>query len=163
MFSRAHHNQKGFFLIEVIVSVAIIGVVIIYVLGSIYDTVEVAALSLERTQAAFLLEENAEVLKIKRASLNGWTAIQSVTGGATYGLSWNGSDWDLVSGAQTIGMFSRGFVCTDASRDAQDDIVSSGGTVDTDTKVCTVSVSWQGGGAARVESLSFYITNTTLW
>ncbi len=163
MFSKNNHNAKGFFLIEVIVSVAIIGVVIIYVLGSIYDTVEVAQRSLERTQAAFLLEEGAEILKIKRATTNGWTQINTVTGGTTYGFSWNGSDWTLVSGAQTVGMFSRGFTCIDAARDAQDDIVLSGGTTDVDTKKCTVTVSWQGGSTSRQEALSYYITNTTLW
>lgn len=153
-------NIKGFFLIEVLVSVFVVTIVLIFVLASVFDTVSVTKRSLERTQAAFLLEEGAEILRFSR-SLD-WTNISSLTNGQVYGLSWSGSAWQIVANAQSEGNFSRFFTCDAVSRGIDDTIVSTGGVIDDNTRICTFTVVWDTSSGNREENLSFYLTNTTL-
>lgn len=154
-------NTKGFFLVEVLVSVFVVTTVIIFVLGSVYDTVGVTKRSLERTQAAFLLEENAEVLRFLRSS--SWATISGLVEGTVYGIVWNGTVWSIATGAQTEEIYTRSFVCESVSRDAvTDTIVTTGGVDDPGTKLCTITVSWQTPSGSRNETLSLYLTNITL-
>lgn len=148
-------------MIEVLVSVFVVTVIIIFVLGSVYDTVSVTKRSLERTQAAFLLEESAEVLRYMRST--SWTNISNLTTGMTYGIVWDGTSWSIAPGAQIEGNFSRSFVCNTVARDATTDaIVTTGGVNDEGTRRCDISVSWAVPTGTRQETLSLYITNTTL-
>ena len=153
-----HSTSSGFFLIEVVVAASIIATVLILLLASIQDSVEASQRSLERTQASYLLEEGAEAVKTIRDS--GWTSISGVTNGTTYYLSWNGTTWSLTTTLQTTDIFTRTIVFSAVSRDTNDDIMTSGGTVaDTGTEKVTVNVSWLSQSGTKSESLELYIAN----
>ena len=84
---RGVKKQQGFFLIEVIVAASVIAVVLVLLLGAIQNSIEVSERALERTQAAYLLEEGAEVLKAIRDN-----------------------DWDTIAGLTTIPIIQHGMV-----------------------------------------------------
>lgn len=150
-------TQKGFFLIEVVVATALTATIIIFLLGLVQDTVKISQASLERTQASYLLEEGEEAVKTIRD--DAWTNISSIGNGVTQYLSWNGSKWAFSSTDSPIDNFSRSIVLEAVSRDANDDIVTSGGTVDTRTRKVTVTVSWSTSSGTKTESLVFYIAD----
>lgn len=151
------HDTRGFFLIEVVVAASVIAVILLLLLSSIQRSVDVSARSLERTEASYLLEEGAEAVKAIRDT--SWSTISGLTVGTTYYLSWSGSAWSLTTTPSTIDNYTRTVVFTNVSRDSNDDIVTSGGTVDTGTKKVTVTVSWSPATGARSEALNMYISN----
>jgi Tfp pilus assembly protein PilV len=134
-------KNKGFFLIEVIIASAMIAGVIIVLLSTIQNSVEVSQRSLERTQASYLLEEGAEAVKSIRD--DSWSSITTLTNGVT---------------PQTVGNFTRSFVLGAVYRDGNDDIASSG-TLDTGTRMVTETVSWSTPNGTKSETLSFYIAD----
>jgi type II secretory pathway pseudopilin PulG len=149
-------GARGFFLIEVIVATAIIATVLILLVGAIQDSVEVSKRALERTQAAYLLEEGVEAVKSVRDTA--WSTIAGLTSGTTYYLSWTGSAWALTTTPSTIDVFTRTIVCATVYRDANDDIATSG-TADTGTRSCTVTVAWSAPSGTQSQNLTFYISD----
>lgn len=154
---RSTKSQKGFFLVEVVVAASVITVVLMLLIGSIQNSVEVSQRSLERTQAGYLLEEGAEAIKALRDSA--WTNVADLTAGTQYYLTWSGSAWTTTTTPQMINQFTRSFVVAPVSRDSDADIVSSGGTVDTGTRLVTFTVSWTTPTGAKSETLSLYVSD----
>lgn len=150
-------NNKGFFLIEVVVAAAVIATVLILLLGSVQNSVEASQRSLERTQASYLLEEGAEAVKSIRDGA--WTTISALTNGTTYYLSWSGSAWSLTTTASAVDGFTRTVVFAAVNRNSNDDIVTSGGTLDSGTRKVTITTSWTAASTAKSESMSLYITD----
>ncbi len=153
---RVRTSRAGFFLIEVIVSSSIIAVVLILLIGSIQDTVEVSKRALERTQASFLLEEGAEATKTIRDAA--WANVTALTPGTPYYLSFNGSVWSFTTTPNSIGQFTRTVTVSSVYRDATDDIGASG-TLDTGTVLVNTTVSWEASSGTQTKSLDFYIAN----
>jgi type II secretory pathway pseudopilin PulG len=69
------------------------------------------------------------------------------------------SGWQLVSGEEIIDQFTRKIVLQAVQRDASGDIVSSGGTVDPNTKKVIVIVTWPEQGINKELRLTTYLTN----
>jgi len=151
-------TTNGFFLVEVLVATAVIGTVLVVLIGAVSNSVAISRLALERTQASYLLEEGAEAMKSIRD--NAWTSITGLTMGTTYYLSWSGSIWTTTTTASKIGNFTRTVVCQNVSRDSNNDIVTSGGTNDTGTKKCTITVTWPSYNGTITETLAEYITDS---
>lgn len=148
-------NKQGFMLIEVVVATAIIIVSVLVAMSVTQKSVYVSRQALHTSQASFLLEEGAEVVRILRDS--NWTNISSLTAGTNYYPTYS-SSWSLSTISSNVGSFTRTVTLTSVSRDATTgDIVSSGGVDDVGTKLITVNVSWLEGGVTLNKSLSFYI------
>lgn len=156
-------RQSGFFLVEVVVASALIGGVLILLLSLIQDTVEVSQRSLERTQASYLLEEGVEGVKTIRdqntIDTDKWPSIGGLLNDTTYYLAWNGTIWSLSTTPSKVDAFTRTITFNAVSRNASDDIVTSGGTVDTRTRKVTVLVTWNAPSGVQTESIAFYITD----
>lgn len=150
-------KQSGFFLIEVLIATALAGGILVSLVGLVQNTVTISKKTLERTQSGYLLEEGAEAVKTIRDA--GWGNISALVDGTTYYLTWNGSDWRTTTVPNTIDNFTRTVVFSSVSRDASDDIVTSGGSVDSRTRKATVSVSWTSQSGQQTESLVFYIAD----
>lgn len=150
------HRQQGFFLFEVVVASAVIATVLIFLVGSIQSSVDVSKRSLEKTQAAYLLEEGVEAVKAIRD--NDFDTITALTAGTPYYLHYAAGAWTLTATAESVDAFTRTVVFSAVSRDASDDIASVG-TDDPGTKKGTVTVTWAAPSGAKSESLVFYISN----
>lgn len=71
----------------------------------------------------------------------------------------NPPKWQLISGQESSGIFSRQVIFSSVSRDDNDNIVTSGGTIDPETKKAAVTVSWQERGRSHQVVLTTYFTN----
>lgn len=67
--------------------------------------------------------------------------------------------WQLLEGEEQIENFTRSVSFSSVSRDGNSDIVTSGGTVDPNTKKVMATVSWLDRGETREVALLMYITN----
>lgn len=95
----------------------------------------------ERYQkASFLAEEAIELVRsVKDAN---WISISNLTMGSDYHLVIIESVWSLQPGSETFAEFTRKVVFSSVNRDSSDNIVTSGGTNDSNTKKVTATVSW---------------------
>ncbi len=150
----------GFGLIEAVVGTALITMFLFGIaeVGKIASRV-IDGASL-RLQAAFILEEGVEAVKGRRDS--GWAAnIALLTLDSDYWLAFSAGQWTLALTPQPFidQRFDRRVRISAARRNSSDDIVDSGGTIDSDTKKITVSVAWSDRGATTTAAISTYITN----
>lgn len=150
-------RDMGFTLIEAVISVAVVSVVLMSVAGISTFLSKASFENTAKIQAAFLAEEGLEVMRILRD--DDWTTnIASQSAGVPFFLIFNSGSWQKTTEVFLIdGVFERSVVLTDVYRDGSFDIVSSGGTLDPNTKKFTVSVSWFSGGATTTRSLSTYL------
>ncbi len=149
-------TSKGFGLVEIVVTAAVLGTTFIVLFGSIQHSVRVAQLSLEQVQAAFLLEEGAEAIRSIRDE--SWTTLSDASIGTSYYLSWSGTAWTLTTTPNIIDRYTRTIVFSTVERDGNFDITESG-SVDDGTLKVSVTVTWESQSGAKTETVDFYITN----
>lgn len=154
------NTTNGFFLIEVLVAASVITVVLMFLLGSIQDSVDASKRSLERTQASFLLEEGAEAVKAIRD--DSWsTNIKSLQDDTAYYLAWSGSAWSLTTSLDASYVedsFTRTVVFSPVYRDSQDEVATSG-TLDDGSRKVQITVSWPTNKETKSEGLEFLIAD----
>ncbi len=164
------HNQKGFGLLEIILVVAI-GMLVF--------------LSIEEYMDYSLRAVNGEANKTEalyyaKSSLEEARAVRDEKNGSDYGYGWNQisppgtilgnqynfqsdgntpAKWLIKSGTKTIGKYTIWIVIAPVARDANDNIVAVGGTVDGNTLKITSSVTWPESGGTKQISLSEYLTD----
>jgi len=180
------NKQKGFMIVEVLVASAIIAMSVLAASNVAQKSINVSRQSFHSAQAAFLLEEGAEIVRVGRDS--SWAYISSLTSGTEYypmycrlgdvysdskcivyavdtsvWILWpmdNSSPFFLTNQSKNVGQFFRKIVISDVYRDSvTQDIVSSGGVLDSGTKFITVTVSWDQGGKMINKTLSFYLAD----
>ena len=127
-------------IVEVLVAASIITISILVAMAVAQKSIYVSRKAFHTTQATFLLEEGAENARIERD--NSWSNVIT------------------LNTSEQIGIFSRTVVSSNVNRDnSTKDIVSSGGTLDSGTKLVTVTVSWVEGGVTVNKTLQFYISD----
>jgi Tfp pilus assembly protein PilV len=151
--------KNGFGMIEVVIGSSIISLVMFSMASVVNISAKLSSENSNNNKAVFLIEEGVEAVKIMRDS--SWQKISSLTPGTNYYLNFNGTTWATTTTNTFVdGVFERKFVLSSINRDAtSQDIVTSGGSVDTETKKLTVSVSWRFRNATTTKSVSTYITN----
>ena len=142
-------------IVEVLVAVSIITVSILAAMMVAQKSIYVSRQAFHTTQAAFLLEEGAEAVRILRD--NAWNNISSLNPGTNYYPTFSGDTWILSSTANTVGIFTRTVTIANVNRDNTTKDISSAGTNDPGTKLMTVTVSWLEGGTPVMKTLQFYI------
>lgn len=170
MRERRTFNNKGVSIVELMVVVLIIGVALGALLTFGTFSLRTASL-LERTaQASLLVQDAMEAVKNYRDNTE-WDENDPADEYDGLGLVATASPlhlalsedvpprWRLLSGAETLGIFTRQVVVEPVERDAQDDIVESGGALDPATRKVTVTVSWEERGAPRELEAITYVTN----
>ena len=149
-------KNGGFMMIEALVAASIITASILAATAVAYKSVYISRQAFRISQASFLLEEGAEAVRIARD--NAWSNISSLMVGTNYYPTFLHGTWVLSTTANTVDIFTRKVVLTNVNRDDNTkDIVDSGGTLDNDAKLVTVTVSWIEGGTTVVKTLQFYI------
>ncbi len=153
------NTRRGSILIEGVVAAGLALTVIMGAIASFSYLYRLAINNTASTQAAFLEEEGLEAARILRD--NGWAAnIASQTSGAKVYLHFNGTTWVATSTNIYIDRtFERTIIFADVYRDGNKVIVSSGGTIDPQTKKVTASVAWSARGVTTTRSLSTYLAN----
>src|SRR3989338_6795717 len=145
----------GFMMVEVIVVISIITASTIASMAVAQKSIYVSRQAVHTTEAAFLLEEGAEALRILRD--NNWTNISVLIAGTNYYPTFTGGTWTLSSTLSTVGIFTRKVLIPRVKRDDVTKDISVSGTDDPKTKLVTVTVSWSEGSAALSKTLPFYI------
>ncbi len=152
------HRGQGFMMVEVLVATSIIAISILAAMAVAQKSVSVSFEASHISEAGFLLEEGAEAVRIVRD--NAWTNISGLTAGTIYYPTFSGGTWTLSTTSNTVGIFTRKVVIANVNRDnTTKDIVTSGGTVDSGTKLVTVTASWIEGGTTITKTLKFYLIN----
>ena len=151
--------RKGFGIVEAIIASAIISVVLVAIISAYQNLSRLSLQNTENIQAAFLLEEGGEIVRIMRD--NNWSNISSLTNGTTYYATWNGTTWVSTTTPNEIDVFTRTFVFSNATRDMNFNLSQTEGTEDPNSRLVTVSVSWDNyGNGTTTKSLQTYIFNT---
>lgn len=153
---KSFRAASGFGIIEILVAVAVISI-------ALFSIQQVSFLYLKQNienkkflKASYLAEEALEAARSVRDQ--GWTAnIAPLTSGAQYYPVISSNKWTLsATNPGTIeNIYTRQVKIENASRDTNDNIVTSGGTNDPNTKKATATVLWNG----KSITLTTYITN----
>ncbi len=151
--------HRGSVLVEAVVAAGITLMILMGAITAFSFLYRRAINNMAYIQAAFLGEEGLEAARILRDS--GWnTNIASQTPGVGVYLYFDGATWKATSTKTFIDQtFERVVVFDNVYRDSNQNIVSSGGTLDTDIKKVTASVSWSTRGATTTRVLSMYLAN----
>lgn len=146
-------SQKGFSLVEILVSIGVIGIVVVAAVGSLIVSSETVHIGRSKTKGVNYMMEYIETLKnLKR---NDWDALEN----GRYIVSVVGNDLTLtttVSG-ETVNGYTRYLDIEDAYRDDDGNLVDTPGTSDPSTKKITVTVSWAGVSPGSMNE-SFYMS-----
>jgi len=115
-------NQKGFSLVEVILSSAIFALLVTALVGAYLYGQEATMLAGNRARANMLAEEGLEAVRSIRDP--DYTNLAD----GTYGLTTTSNQWNLSGASDVTGIFTRQIVVS---------------TVDTKRKSVTANVTWQ--------------------
>lgn len=149
--------RKGFTLVEVVIASALVLSAVLALLGIHSLYLRTAFSNANAVKAAFLIEEGIEAVRFMRDA--SWDAnIAPLSLSTEYGIVFNGTGWQ-TSTQTYVENFSRTASFSAVSRDANGDIVASGGSVDPRTLLLRVSVSWPNTNGTTTKSISTYITD----
>jgi len=151
--------NSGLTLVEVLIATSIILVFLVALLSVHSLYLRVALSNGNAIAAAYLAEEGIEAVRFLRDS--SWdTNIAPLVLGTNYGVLWNGTTWATSTTNTWIDTgFARTVTFSAVYRDTNRDIVSSGGTLDPNTRLLVSSVSWPNAGATTTKSISTYLTD----
>ncbi len=151
--------DKGMSLAEIVIAATII-TVFVAALAGVYNLHLKSIFSAPRqVKASFLNEEGIEALKYLR-NLSWSTNIEPLSLETDYFLIWQNGRYELTTTNTYVdGLFERKVVLSEVLRDAESNIVESGGTPDSTIKKITVTTSWREGSATSTKHLITYMTN----
>ncbi|MBI2462791.1 MAG: hypothetical protein HYV65_00970 [Candidatus Spechtbacteria bacterium] len=153
------NHERGLTIIEILIVIAIVTTAFVGMLqltsygarseGSAKDTVAAYLLARQTLEAARFVRDDS------------WATFSSLSIGATYYPVQSGGKWTLsASNPGAIDGFTPSLVLNQVYRDANHNIVSSGGSLDAGTLNVVASVEWTArGGAARTVTLETYLAN----
>lgn len=155
-------------MVEMMIAVSIISILVLVVMSVASKSITVSRQALHVSQANFLLEEGAEVVRIFRDN-NSWSSGTNFTNMfynfAVRYIPSSISSWTTslpyMSFGNLVGIFTRTVRADPVSRDnITNDIVANGASnssVDSGTKLMTITVSWPEGEITVTKTLKFYI------
>jgi Tfp pilus assembly protein PilV len=148
-------NLRGVTVVEVLIGVAILGVATVFLAQSFGLFFTNGSLVQHTTKASFLAAEGMEMVRFVRD--DDWNTIAGLTNGTSYAPSVSAGAVSLTTTPEVIdGTFTRTIVFSPLYRNANDDIVAStapGATVDTDSKLVTVTISWGSSESLVIQSI----------
>lgn len=133
---------KGISIVEIVIAAGIIAVSVTGIAGAIQIYSKIVYQNTRQAQAVISLDEGAEAIQYLR-DVSFDTEIDSTTLGQEYSIYWNGTGYEL--GTTTILLpydMTRTVTFSEVRRDSSDQIVLSGGTVDSNTKKATITITW---------------------
>lgn len=151
-------HTKGSVIIEVVVASAIISLVSLAFLGTLTTLSIFHQKDMLAIKGGLLAEEGLEAVRFVKGS--GWSNLSSLPFNTPRYFALGTSSWSATTTPEIIdGLFYRSFKLYQVYRDSNDDIVSSGGTVDNNTFFVESSVSWRVRNATSTITYKTYVTN----
>lgn len=139
--------HRGISIIEILIVIAIIVIALTSLLEITTFSLKISTVMKKTNQANNLAQETIEAVRNFR---DGTTWNTNGLGVLTTGASYHPQKstdtppkWLLVQGEETIGIFTRKVVFNNVMRDANDNIVETGGINDPNTKKVTATVLWE--------------------
>ncbi len=129
--------QKGQFLVELILSIAIASILLPALLTGLFSSRAGKAQQDQRVLAVSMLKETVEAVRSVREK--DWNSF-AVNG--TFHPLISGSSWTLATGSAVINGFTQSVLISDVNRDPTGTIATSGGTFDPSTKKVDITISW---------------------
>jgi Tfp pilus assembly protein PilV len=154
------NTQKGIALVEVVIGAALIASSFVAIIGVYASLATISNRSLPRVQAAMIAEEGIEATRSLRDTSYA-SRLASLTNGTSYYLNWStaSSSYALTTTPAAIdSTFYRTVSVANAYRNSSYNLVSSG-TLDTDTKLVTVTVAWNENNATSTYVLQTYLSD----
>lgn len=162
--------QAGISIVELLVGAGILTMSLSALLGFLSFTITATSFVKQQTQAITLAEGALEAVKNFRDGTawnaddpqNQYDGLGRVQTGVPYHVQVSQDvppRWQLLSGGETMGIFTRTIVLENVQRDVDDNIVAAGGIQDPDTKKVTVTVSWTAKTKAHDVVIVMYLTN----
>lgn len=151
--------KKGASLVEILIASSVITLTLV-VLISVYSMVAKFALSNVRVlKATVLVEEVTEVLGYMRdAGFN--SNIASLVDDTTYRVYWDGTVWTIITAPVLLEeRYDVSFALSPVYRDTNFNVISSGGTLDNNSRKVVITVAWREGVATSTKSAETYLFN----
>lgn len=156
--------RKGFFLIEVLVGISLFTIILLSAISVAQNSFRLHRVALRKTQAGFLTMEASERMRVFRDE--GWVLIGTLPTETPFFIVYDEptNTWiGTFSGSYIDGIFWREVTVFDVFRDANDDIITSGGggVLDTETRKVRIETSWRSGSgvSTSTHAIEFYLTN----
>lgn len=153
------NNTKGFGLLEIVVAISIVSFSLFSVMSAVILALRVSEGSGKNVQAAYLLEEGVEALRILRDT--SWqNKIANLAAGVNYYFVFGNGAWQATTSAPALidQIFERKFVLENVYRNGDDDIAQSG-SLDNGTKKAAITVSWRTQQGTTTRNTAIYLTN----
>lgn len=153
-----YSSQQGILLLEVIVGIAVFFGVFLAFYNLSYQLGIAQRETVTDVQVTALMTAALEGARAIRD--DDWATFAGYDSDQDYYVVHNGTDWILqTTPIQILNGYNLSVRLSDVYRDANDDIADSG-TLDTNTRLVTVTVSWTDSrGTERQDSMSEYLTN----
>jgi type II secretory pathway pseudopilin PulG len=152
-------TECGQSLIEVILAIGLSAIILPALLTGLVSSRQGKAQQSQRTQAVYLLNETADALRNIREK--GWESF-AVNG--TFHPTISETTWVLTPGSATVNGFNQSVVISDINRNANGEIVTSGGMLDLSSKKVDISISWDQPYTSTVREalyLTRYLSNNS--
>lgn len=146
-------KNNGFTVIEILIVISIAGLALASLMHLYTISIKTLNQNENKIKALNLATESLEITRAVRDE--SWNNIASLSAGAEYYPAKSDQKWTLVQGIEKQDIFSRKIIFEDVYRDTNDNIVESGGNLDSNTKKVTSTVFWPNQNI----NLVIYITN----
>lgn len=166
LFVKTNKKNRGVLLVEVLVAASIITISVLAATAVAQKSISMTQRTLHTAQAAFLIEEGAELTRVVRDQ--GWANFSSITKGNLYHpVDTGGGQWRFAGDAETIDRFTRSVAFYSACRNnSTGDLIDAGkvtscsvGVEDLRTLLVDVAVSWSEAGENVTKNIMFYIAD----
>lgn len=140
---------KGISIVEIVVASGIIAVSVVGIVGAIQIYLKIVYQNTRETQAVLLLDETSDAIQSLRDESFSEN-FADTSSDEDYTIFWNGTGYEI--GTSTISLpydMNRTINFENINRDSSDQIVSSGGTNDSNTKKAIINISWPYKGETK--------------
>lgn len=143
-------------LVELLVTIGLAAILIPAIFTGVIASREGKPQQEQRMGATTLLKETEQAVRsIKDA---GWNNIATFSATPLHPII-AGNKWALIPGSENINSLTRQVVVDNVYRDANNNIVSSGGTLDPSTKKATITISWSLPKSSNASSVMYLTRN----
>ncbi len=151
-------RKKAFSLFELILAMGLFSLVAYSLVTFTIDSVRFNENRWHKVQSGLLIQEMTNALLMNKNDL--WQSVVSSTNTGAKHMEFSSNTYQIINGTQTSNGITTSFQIGDAYRDSNNQIVTSGGTIDVATRSVTMTTTWTDkfGSPGSVNS-TIYISN----